>query len=75
VQVELTFREEDIQTVIRNDNSASPDLDVRSLVRTGHLGLDGMYARARLFHGELDIVADPRGGTTVTLRLPSAVTE
>jgi len=75
VQVELTFRKEDIQAIIRNDRSAIPDLDVRSLVRTGHLGLAGMYERARLFHGELDIVADPGGGTTVTLRLPSAVTE
>jgi signal transduction histidine kinase len=75
VQVELTFREEDIQAVIHNDGSALPDFDVRSLVRTGHLGLAGMYERARLFHGELDIVADPGGGTTVTLRLPLAVAE
>jgi len=75
VQVELTFREEDIQAVIRNDGSTFPDPDVRSLVRTGHLGLAGMYERARLFHGELDIVADPGGGTTVTLRLPSAAAE
>ena len=72
-QVELVFREEDIQAVIRNDGATLPDLDVRSLVRTGHLGLAGMYERARLFHGELDIVADPGGGTTVTLRLPSVV--
>jgi len=75
VQVDLTFREEDIQAVIRNDGPALPDLDVRSLVRTGHLGLAGMYERARLFHGELDVVADPGGGTTVNLRLPIAVTE
>jgi len=74
-QVELVFREEDIQAVIRNDGATLPDLDVRSLVRTGHLGLAGMYERARLFHGELDIVADPGGGTTVTLRLPSVVAE
>jgi two-component system sensor histidine kinase DegS len=74
VQVELTFREEDIQAVIHNDGSAFPDLDMRSLVRTGHLGLAGMYERARLFHGELDVFADPGGGTTIKLRLPLAVT-
>ena len=74
VQVELAFREEDVQAVIRNDGEALPDLDVRSLVRTGHLGLAGMYERARLFHGELNIVANPKGGTSVTLRLPT-VTE
>ena len=71
VQVELAFREEDIQAIIRNDGEALPDLDVRSLVRTGHLGLAGMYERARLFHGELNIVADPGGGTSVTLLLPT----
>jgi len=71
VQVELAFREEDIQAIIRNDGEALPDLDVRSLVRTGHLGLAGMYERARLFHGELKIVADPGGGTSVTLLLPT----
>ena len=75
VQVKLAFRGEDVQAVIRNDGTAIPDLDVRSLVRTGHLGLAGMYERARLFHGELNIAADPGGGTTVTLRLPNLVTE
>ena len=74
VQVELAFREDGIQTIIRNDGEALPDLDVRSLVRTGHLGLAGMYERARLFHGELNIVAEPGGGTSVTLLLPT-VTE
>jgi signal transduction histidine kinase len=72
VQVELVIREEDVQAVIRNDGDALPDLDVRSLVRTGHLGLAGMYERARLFHGELNIVANPKGGTSVTLLLPTA---
>ena len=71
VQVELAFREEDVQAIIRNDGEALPDLDVRSLVRTGHLGLAGMYERARLFHGELNIVADPRGATSVILLLPT----
>lgn len=74
VQVELAFHEEDIQAIIRNDGEALPDLDVRSLVRTGHLGLAGMYERARLFHGEINIVADPSGETSVTLLLPT-VTE
>ena len=47
-----------------------PRQNVRSLVRDGHLGLAGMYERARLFHGELNISSDPAMGTTVSLRLP-----
>ncbi len=71
VQVELKFQEGEIQAVICNDGATLPDLDVRSLVRTGHLGLAGMYERARLFHGKLDVTAVPGDGTKITLRLPN----
>ena len=71
VQVELKFQEGETQAVICNDGAALPDLDVRSLVRTGHLGLAGMYERARLFHGKLDVTAVPGDGTKITLRLPN----
>ena len=70
VEVELTFGEADVQAVVRNDGSTFPTLDLRSQVRTGHLGLAGMYERARLFHGELEIISDPENVTTVRLRLP-----
>jgi len=48
---------------------------LRSQVRTGHLGLAGMYERARLFHGELDVNSEPGNVTTVRLRLPVEVAE
>jgi signal transduction histidine kinase len=70
VEVEMEFRESEIRTVVRNDGPVFPTPDVRSLVRNGHLGLAGMYERARLFHGELHISSDPAMGTTVKLRLP-----
>jgi two-component system sensor histidine kinase DegS len=70
VEVQMEFRENEIRTVVRNDGPAFPTPDVRSLVRNGHLGLAGMYERARLFHGELNISSDPAKGTTVRLRLP-----
>ncbi|MGZ6346004.1 MAG: histidine kinase [Anaerolineales bacterium] len=75
VEVELNFGENDVQAIVRNDGSIFPALDLRSQVRTGHLGLAGMYERARLFHGELEIVSDPENVTTVRLRLPIYVIE
>jgi signal transduction histidine kinase len=70
VEVQMEFRENEIRTLVRNDGPVFPTPDVRSLVRNGHLGLAGMYERARLFHGELHISSDPATGTTVRLRLP-----
>jgi two-component system sensor histidine kinase DegS len=70
VEVQMEFHEEEVRTMVRNDGPIFPAQNVRSLVRDGHLGLAGMYERARLFHGELDISSDPAMGTTVSLRLP-----
>jgi two-component system, NarL family, sensor histidine kinase DegS len=70
VEVEMSFGAEEIRARVRNDGAVFPNPDVRSLVRSGHLGLAGMYERARLFHGDLKISSDPAGGTTVTLWLP-----
>jgi signal transduction histidine kinase len=70
VEVQMKFGENEIRTVVRNDGPIFPTPDVRSLVRNGHLGLAGMYERARLFHGELNISSDPAKGTTIRLRLP-----
>jgi len=53
------------------DNGPSfPVQDVQSLVRQGHLGLAGMYERARLFNGEISITSLEGKGTTITLSLP-----
>jgi signal transduction histidine kinase len=70
VEVQMEFRESEVRAVVCNDGPVFPTPDVRSLVRNGHLGLAGMYERARLFHGELNISSDPAMGTTVRLRLP-----
>ena len=70
VDVRMEFGESEIRCVVSNDGPVFPTPDVRSLVRNGHLGLAGMYERARLFHGELQISSDPAQGTAVSLRLP-----
>ena len=72
VRVELTFGETEIQATVKNNGAVFANQDVRSLVRSGHLGLAGMYERARLFGGSLNLTTDPLQNTVVSLRLPSA---
>ena len=55
---------------MKNDGAVFTNRDVRAFVRSGHLGLAGMYERARLFGGTLDITSDPNEDTVVTLTLP-----
>jgi signal transduction histidine kinase len=56
--------------MVKNDGAVFIERDVRSLVRSGHLGLAGMYERTRLFGGTLDIVSDEENNTTLNLRMP-----
>ncbi len=70
VKVELAFAKTEVKATIRNDGSSFADQDVQGYVRSGHLGLAGMYERARLFGGTLKIRANETEGTIITLRLP-----
>jgi len=70
VQVELLFGKDEIQATVQNDGAVFANQDVRSFVRSGHLGLAGMYERARLFGGTLNITSDPDTSTVVALQLP-----
>jgi len=47
VFVELFFNEKEITAVITNNNAESFNNDVQDYVRDGHIGLAGMYERAR----------------------------
>ncbi|MHC1782210.1 MAG: HAMP domain-containing sensor histidine kinase [Anaerolineaceae bacterium] len=73
VFVDLTFDETEIHVIVKNDGAVFMERDVRSLVRSGHLGLAGMYERTRLFGGTLDIVSDEENNTTLNLRMPYAL--
>lgn len=73
ITVELTYGENDIEARVKNDGAVFSNQDVRSSLRSGHLGLAGMYERARLFGGTLDITSDPDENTIVSLRLPLSV--
>jgi signal transduction histidine kinase len=70
VQVQLAFSDDEIQATIKNNGVAFSNKDVRSFVHSGHLGLAGMYERARLFGGTLNITTDSQKNTVVTLNLP-----
>jgi two-component system sensor histidine kinase UhpB len=70
VDVLLQFEADCVRASIQDDGMGFPLPDVRQLVAEGHLGVAGMYERARLFGGELSIVSDPDAGTTVHLRMP-----
>jgi two-component system sensor histidine kinase UhpB len=70
VNVSLCFEPGCVRATIQDDGPSFPLPDVSELVRDGHLGVAGMYERARLFGGELKIVSDPLTGTTVSLCMP-----
>jgi len=70
VQVELAFGEAEVRATVKNDGASFTNHDVRASVRSGHLGLAGMYERARLFGGTLDITSNESENTVVTLTLP-----
>jgi signal transduction histidine kinase len=70
VEVRLVFDEHEILARVCNDGGSFTNPDVKSLVRSGHLGLAGMYERARLFEGGLEITTDEQMETIVELKLP-----
>jgi signal transduction histidine kinase len=70
ILVELAFNETEIRAKIKNNGAVFANPDVRSLVRSGHLGLAGMYERARLFGGVLTITSDADENTITLLQIP-----
>ena len=70
VKVEVIFHENEIITNIINDGTPFFSANIQDYVRTGHIGLAGMYERARLFGGLLNITTNQNGHTVITLQLP-----
>ena len=70
IQVDLIFGETEIQATVKNDGTVFTNRDAHSFVPSGHLGLAGMYERARLFGGNLNITSDAEDNTVVSLHLP-----
>jgi two-component system sensor histidine kinase DegS len=70
VNVRLEIKEPITVVTVWDNGPSFPVQDVQTLVREGHLGLAGMYERARLFNGEISITSVAGEGTTITLSLP-----
>ena len=70
VLVELEFGENEVKAVITNDGAVFSNYDVNQFVQSGHLGLAGMYERARLFGGSLTITTDAANNTVVSIQMP-----
>jgi len=78
VSITLEAGEDHITMTVADDGVGfeTPER-VGDMVSAGRLGLMGMYERARLVHGNLQIISEPGRGTQLvaTLPLPAAVTQ
>jgi signal transduction histidine kinase len=70
VELQLEVGPAALRLVVRDDGRGFTPQAGEDARRQGHFGLSGMRERAQHFGGRCEIVADPRGGTTVTLDLP-----
>lgn len=70
VTVELVFGETEVKAVIKNNGALFSNYDVNQFVQSGHIGLAGMYERARLFGGSLTISTDDENNTVVCIQMP-----
>lgn len=70
VCVELELGEGGLELDVRDNGRGTGRPDINQLVRGGHLGYAGMYERARLFGGTLEVESAPESGTRVRMNLP-----
>jgi signal transduction histidine kinase len=70
VTVALEFTDTEVLARISNDGSAFSNQGIQEYVHDGHLGLAGMYERARLFGGEFSIESREDQKTVITIHLP-----
>ncbi len=67
--VELQLDEDRLVLGVRDNGRGTGQPDLNQLVRKGHLGYAGMYERARLFGGTLEVEFAPESGTRVRMNL------
>jgi two-component system sensor histidine kinase DegS len=76
VNIKMEDRDNDIIMTITDDGKGFEVPErAEDMVSAGRLGLMGMYERARLLNGDLQILSEPGKGTKLTVRLPWLTTD
>lgn len=71
VRIELRYESHLVTMEVIDDGVGfEAPVNVNDLVKTGRLGLMGIYERARLFGGRAQIISRPGSGTTVRVVIP-----
>jgi len=70
IRVDLSNGAGVLLLVVENDGPGFIVPNLRTLMRLGHLGLAGMYERAQLLGGRLEIQSSSQGGTRVEMAVP-----
>ena len=71
VKIGLTYEEDSVRLDISDDGVGfEAPMDLANLIKSGRLGLMGIYERARLFGGKATIISSPGQGTQVTVVVP-----
>jgi len=70
VQIWLNFDEQFVYLDVHDNGQGTEKPNISQLVRNGHLGYAGMYERARLFGGKLEVTSTPVSGTSIQMKLP-----
>ena len=64
-----------VMTITDNGKGFQVPERAEDMVSAGRLGLMGMYERAKLLNGDLQILSEPGKGTKLTVRLPWLTTD
>jgi len=72
IEAEILYGEQQLQVQIRDDGKGIDSQILADRGRAGHWGVRGMYERAKVVGGELEISSQPDSGTAVKLRIPAA---
>lgn len=73
VEVVLSYGFSELVLTVRDDGVGIPDAWAAEGGRPGHWGLAGMRERAQAIGGRVHLLRPQQGGTTVEIRVPSAI--